>query len=196
MQVRTQAAGQLLSASSQQCADEKIAKQQAALGLVHQLQHAILEMFTTSQPELAVFSQQAQKAKLQEGDLKILYDGDRENSTPEVGHVVKMQYELVLDSSNNSAPGTISRALSSSHNDSQQQDKECAAEPMGPHDDAATAEVQDGLLEHSNMLRFEYGGGGVIPELEHAGRHCTVCRREAEFICKRLWQHALANTDT
>ena len=41
-------------------------------------------------------------------NLTVLHEGDQENSTPDVGHVVKMQYELLLDTSNSSAIGSSS----------------------------------------------------------------------------------------
>lgn len=169
VQVRMQATGQLLSASSQQCSDEKTAKQQAALVMVHQLQHAILTMFTTSQPELAITSQQAMEQKVQTAHLDVLYDGDHENSTPEVGHVVKMQYQLVLKDSQDGVANSTDTSDQPKTADSQPQASNSAAQAIDVQDASGKAMTPGKLLEYSSMFRFEYGGGGVISELQHAG---------------------------
>ena len=176
MQVKLQASGQLLSASSQQCSDENTAKQQAALSMVHQMQHAILAMLTTSQPDLAMPSDQAMDETPQEAQSTVVHEGDHENSTPEVGHVVKMQYELVLSSGSSDSAETHNHDLShQGQSDPKQQGNGDVPEPLGVQDVLSGSMLSENSLEHSSMLRFEYGGGGVIPELENAGVPC-ICR--------------------
>lgn len=175
MQVKLQGSGQLLSATSQQCSDENTAKQQAALSLVHQMQHAILTMLTTSQPDLAMPSDQAMDETPQEAQSTVIHEGDHENSTPEVGHVVKMQYELVLDSGSSDSTGMCNHDLGhQSQLDPKQQGNGAVPESLGVQDALSESTPSENSLEHSSMLRFEYGGGGVIAELENAGVPC-IC---------------------
>lgn len=171
LQVTLQATGQLLSAASQQCSDKNTAKQQAALAMVHELQHAILTMLTSSQPDIAVRADKATEDGNAKAHLTVLHEGDQENSTPDVGHVVKMQYELFLDTSNGSATGSSSKDVTHHQTESVPQQLGNSVVSGAVEMQSAPEEVvmADGLLEHSSMFRFEYGGGGVLQEVENAG---------------------------
>lgn len=98
MQVTMRGTGQLLTASAQHSSEANTAKQQAALDMVHQLQQAILAMLTASQPDKALVTpMQTSTDHTSTLDMTVLHEGDAENSMPEIGNVVKVQYQLVLD---------------------------------------------------------------------------------------------------
>ena len=98
MQVTMRATGQVLTASSQHSSEANTAKQQAALDMVHQLQQAILAMLTASQPDKAIVTPvQTSTDHTSTLAMTVLHEGDAENSMPEIGNVVKVQYQLVLD---------------------------------------------------------------------------------------------------
>ena len=144
--------------------------------MVHQMQNAILAMLTTSQPDLAMPSDQAMDETPQEAQSTVVHEGDHENSTPEVGHVVKIQYELVLSSSSSDSTGTRNCDLGHhSQLDPKQQGDGAVPESLGVQDALSESTPSENSLGHSSMLRFEYGGGGVIAELENAGVPC-LCR--------------------
>jgi len=66
--------------------------------MVHQLQQAILTMLTASQPDKAIVTpMQTSTDHTSPLAMTILHEGDAENSMPEIGNVVKVQYQLVLD---------------------------------------------------------------------------------------------------
>ena len=90
--------GQVLTASAQHSSEANTAKQQAALDMVHQLQQAILAMLTASQPDKAIVTpMQTSTDHSSPLAMTVLHEGDAENSMPEIGNVVKVQYQLVLD---------------------------------------------------------------------------------------------------
>lgn len=98
MQVTMRGTGQVLTASAQHSSEANTAKQQAALDMVHQLQQAILAMLTASQPDKAIVTpMQTSTDHNNPLDMTVLHEGDAENSVPEIGNVVKVQYQLVLD---------------------------------------------------------------------------------------------------
>ena len=96
-QARLLATGQVLTASAQHSSEAATAQQQAALDLVHKLQQAILAMLTASQPDKAATMQASSTDHSSAAALQILHEGDVQNSMPEIGNVVKVQYELVHD---------------------------------------------------------------------------------------------------
>ncbi len=96
MQVTMRSTGQVLTASAQHNSEANTSKQQAALDLVHQLQQAILKMLTTSQPDKAVTTaMHTSSDHSSPHGMTVLHEGDTENSVPEIGNVVKVQYQLV-----------------------------------------------------------------------------------------------------
>ena len=96
-QVTLQGTGQTLTASAQHTGEANIAKQQAALDMVHQLQHAILAMLTASQPDKANAAATHIATDSNSNQAMIVHhEGDVENSMPEIGNVVKVEYQLVL----------------------------------------------------------------------------------------------------
>lgn len=98
MQVTMRGSGQILTASAQHSSDAMTAKQQAALDMVHQLQQAILAMLTASQPDRTIVTpMQTSTDHISPLAMTVLHEGDAENSMPEIGNVVKVQYQLVLD---------------------------------------------------------------------------------------------------
>ena len=98
MQITMRGTGQLLTASAQHSSEANTAKQQAALDMVHQLQQAIIAMLTASQPDKAIVTpMQTSTDQTNPLDMTVLHEGDAENSMPEIGNVVKVQYQLVLD---------------------------------------------------------------------------------------------------
>ncbi len=98
IQVTMRGTKQLLTASAQHSSEANTAKQQAALDMVHQLQQAILAMLTASQPDKAIVTpMQTSTDHTSPLAMTMLHEGDAENSTPEIGNVVKVQYQLVLD---------------------------------------------------------------------------------------------------
>lgn len=101
VQVKLKGSGDLLTASAQHSSEATVAKQQAALDLIHQLQHAVVAMLTASQPEKAPVATTATHNSSGNNAaspvMKTLHQGDLENSMPEIGNVVKVQYQLVLD---------------------------------------------------------------------------------------------------
>ncbi|KAA6429242.1 MAG: hypothetical protein FRX49_00638 [Trebouxia sp. A1-2] len=97
-QVTMRGSGQILTASAQHSSDAMTAKQQAALDMVHQLQQAILAMLTASQPDRTIVTpMQTSTDHISPLAMTVLHEGDAENSMPEIGNVVKVQYQLVLD---------------------------------------------------------------------------------------------------
>lgn len=112
MQVKLKGSGALLTASAQHSSEAPVAKQQAALDLIHQLQHAVVAMLTASQPDKAPVATTATNNSSGNTDaspvMKTLHQGDLENSMPEIGNVVKVQYQLVLDAQ---VPGQTSQDL-------------------------------------------------------------------------------------
>jgi len=98
MQVTMRGTGQALTASAQHSSEANTAKQEAALDMVHQLQQAILAMLTASQPDKAIVTpMQTSTDHTCPLAMIILHEGDVEHSMPEIGNVVKVQYQLVLD---------------------------------------------------------------------------------------------------
>lgn len=88
-----------MSASAQHTSEAATAKQQAALDMVHQLQQAILTMLTASQPDKALVApMQTSTDHSSHSAITVLHEGDAENAAPEIGNVVKVEYQLVLDS--------------------------------------------------------------------------------------------------
>ena len=67
--------------------------------MVHQLQQAILTMLTASQPDkCGVAPMQTSTDHSSHSAITVLHEGDAENAAPEIGNVVKVEYQLVLDS--------------------------------------------------------------------------------------------------
>lgn len=97
LQVTLRGTGSVLTASAQHSSEASIAKQQAALDLIHQLQQAIILMLTASQPDKVTATAMHSEATDTSAVMKTLHEGDRENSTPEIGNVVKVQYQLIHD---------------------------------------------------------------------------------------------------
>ena len=90
--------GKTVSASAQHNSEAIVAKQQAALDLLHQLQQAILDMLTASQPDLVhptTMQSSTQNSTSPSGQT--ISEGDVENSMPEIGNVVQVQYQLILN---------------------------------------------------------------------------------------------------
>ncbi|KAL3162894.1 hypothetical protein ABBQ32_009341 [Trebouxia sp. C0010 RCD-2024] len=154
--VKLKGSGALLTASAQHSSEAPVAKQQAALDLIHQLQHAVVAMLTASQPDKAPVATTATNNSSGNTDaspvMKTLHQGDLENSMPEIGNVVKVQYQLVLDAQ---VPGQTSQDLNIPLRDAD------GAELM-------STETTQPVLEQCSTLRFEWGGGGVIPEIPSA----------------------------
>ncbi|KAL3161025.1 hypothetical protein ABBQ38_009409 [Trebouxia sp. C0009 RCD-2024] len=155
LQVKLKGSGDLLTASAQHSSEATVAKQQAALDLIHQLQHAVVAMLTASQPEKAPVATTATHNSSGNNAaspvMKTLHQGDLENSMPEIGNVVKVQYQLVLDAQT----GQTSQDLNNPARDAD------GAEAM-------STETPQPILEQCSTLRFEWGGGGVIPEIPSA----------------------------
>ena len=98
LQVTLQGSGRVLTASAQHNSEANIAKQQTALNMVHQLQQAILMMLTTSKPDKGIpTAMQTSTDHTSSLAMTILHEGDADNSMPEIGNVVKVQYRLVRD---------------------------------------------------------------------------------------------------
>ena len=97
IQVTLQGTGETLTASAQHNGEANIAKQQAALDLVHQLQQAILTMLTASQPDKAnTTAMHSSTDSTSSPALTVIHAGDVENSMPEIGNVIKVEYQLTL----------------------------------------------------------------------------------------------------
>ena len=106
VQVTLKGSGTVLTASAQDKLEATVAKQQAALDLVHQLQHAVLNMLTASQPDKTpVTAMQNSSGNEASPAMKTLHEGDVENSMPEIGNVVKIQYQLVRESQTSPSKG-------------------------------------------------------------------------------------------
>ena len=85
VQVTLKGSGTILTASAQHKAEADVAKQQAALDLIHQLQQAILTMLTISQPDkVPVTAMQSSSGNNASPAMKTLHEGDVENSMPEI----------------------------------------------------------------------------------------------------------------
>lgn len=98
VQVTVKGSGTVLTASAQHSSEATIARQQAALDLIYQLQQAIVTMLTTSEPDKAIATaQHSSSGNSTSPVMQTLHQGDLENSMPEIGNVVKVQYRLVHD---------------------------------------------------------------------------------------------------
>lgn len=98
MQVTLKGSGTVLTASAQHPSEATTAKQQAALDLIHQLQQAVLAMLTASAPDRVIATAtQSSTGNSTSPVMKTLHEGDLENSMPEIGNVVKVQYQLIHD---------------------------------------------------------------------------------------------------
>lgn len=98
VQVTLKGSGTVLTASAQQPSEAATAKQQAALDLIHQLQQAVLATLTASAPDKVIAAAAHSNAGNSASPvMKTLHEGDLENSMPEVGNVVKVQYQLIHD---------------------------------------------------------------------------------------------------
>lgn len=98
VQVTVKGSGTVLTASAQHPSQAATARQQAALDLIHQLQQAVLAMLTASAPDRVIATAaQSSAGNSASPVMKILHEGDLENSMPEVGNVVKVQYQLIHD---------------------------------------------------------------------------------------------------
>lgn len=171
LQVKTLASGELLTAASHECQDENTAKQQASLSLIQHLQHTILGFITASQLKPASVTRSNEQQ--QTAEMTVSHEGDHENSTPEIGQVVKVQYELILDTEDGPAPGASTHQgqvvpLQHSHGTALQG-------PARPSQDMAESASGSTLLDQSDTFRFEYGGGGVLPEIQMAGLSQAFC---------------------
>ena len=90
--------GTVLTASAQHPSEATTAKQQAALDLIHQLQQAVLAMLTASAPDRVIATATpSSSGNITSPVMKTLHKGDLENSMPEIGKVVKVQYQLIQD---------------------------------------------------------------------------------------------------
>ena len=101
VQVTLKGSGAVLTASAQHPSEAATARQQAALDMIHQLQQAVLAMLTASAPDKAISTATAVQSSAGNSAspvMKTLHEGDLENSMPEVGNVVKVQYQLIHDS--------------------------------------------------------------------------------------------------
>ena len=97
VQVTMKGSGIALTASAQHNS-ATTAKQQAALDLIHQLQQAILAMLTASASDKVIpAATQSSPGNSTSPAMKTLHEGDLENSMPEIGNVVKVQYQLIRD---------------------------------------------------------------------------------------------------
>ncbi|KAL0050416.1 hypothetical protein WJX82_010839 [Trebouxia sp. C0006] len=160
LQVTMRGTGQLLTASAQHSSEANTAKQQAALDMVHQLQQAILAMLTASQPDKALVTpMQTSTDHTSTLDMTVLHEGDAENSMPEIGNVVKVQYQLVLDPARKQETSV----------DAKPELEVQESNSTNPEDHGATsASNTEVAVEQCGIFRFEWGGGGTIPELPAA----------------------------
>lgn len=98
LKVTLKGTGTVLTASAQNPSEAATAKQQAALDLIHQLQQAVLAILTVSAPDkMIAAAAQSSAGNSASPVMKTQYEGDLENSMPEVGNVVKVQYQLIHD---------------------------------------------------------------------------------------------------
>lgn len=98
VQVTMKGSGNVLIALAQHNSEATTAKQQAALDLILQLQQAILAMLTASAPDTVIpTATQSSPGNSASPVMKTLHKGDLENSMPEIGNVVKVQYQLIHD---------------------------------------------------------------------------------------------------
>ena len=98
MQVTLKGSGKVLTSSAQHHSEATTAKQQAALDLVRQLQQAVLAMLTASAPDRVIATAtESSSGNSTSPVMKTLHEGDLENSMPEIGNVVKVQYQLAHD---------------------------------------------------------------------------------------------------
>lgn len=174
LQVMLQGTGQTLTASAQHTGEANIAKQQAALDMVHQLQHAVLAILTVSQPEKANAAAMHTDIDSNSNQALIVHhQGDVENSMPEIGNVVKVEYQLVLkgDAEKILAPdGPEEATEEATEKDSESVNVEATENMEITNADLSPpkANADDETVEQCSMFRFEWGGAGVIPEISDA----------------------------
>ncbi|DBA85019.1 TPA: hypothetical protein ACH3X2_005752 [Trebouxia sp. C0005] len=160
LQVTMRGSGQILTASAQHSSDAMTAKQQAALDMVHQLQQAILAMLTASQPDRTIVTpMQTSTDHISPLAMTVLHEGDAENSMPEIGNVVKVQYQLVLD------PARKQEAFADVGPDPEVQEGNSTNQDIHGATGASNTEA---VVEQCGIFRFEWGAGGTIPELPAA----------------------------
>ena len=77
LQVTLRGTGTVLTASAQHSSEASIAKQQAALDLIHQLQQAIILMLTMSQKDKATATEMHSTSNATSAVMKTLHEADR-----------------------------------------------------------------------------------------------------------------------
>ena len=108
VQVTLKGSGTVLTASAQHQSEATTAKQQAALDLIHQLQQAVVTMLTASAPDRVIATvTEHSSGNSTSPVMKTLLEGDLENSMPEIGNVVKVQYQLIQENPGPDVENTI-----------------------------------------------------------------------------------------